>query len=350
MKIAVVIPCYRVRRQILDVLEGIGPAIAHIFVVDDACPEGSGQHVQAHCADPRVRVLRHEQNQGVGGAVCTGYQAALDAGADVVVKLDGDGQMDPAFIPRLVEPILGGQADYAKGNRFFDLGSLESMPLLRKIGNSGLSFFSKLSSGYWNIMDPTNGFTAIHATALRLLPLEKLARRYFFESDMLFRLNTVRAVVWDVPMRARYGDEVSSLRISRVLLDFPPRHLNRLAKRIFYNYFLRDFNACSIELVLGVLLLCVGTIFGLVHWYQSSADGTPATTGTVMLAALPVILGFQLLLSAITFDTTNVPAKPLQTILRADRAAAILRQATAAEPPRPPAASRPEERQVAERA
>ncbi len=315
MQIAVVIPAYRVRRHILGVIGHIGAEVRHIFVVDDCCPEMSGQYVEKHCTDPRVRVLVHEANLGVGGATMSGYRAALDAGADIVVKLDGDGQMDPRLIGRLVGPIERGQSDYTKGNRFFGVEYLEQMPLLRTIGNSGLSFINKAVSGYWNIMDPTNGFTAIHRAALELLPLDKIERRYFFESDMLFRLNTIRAVVSDVPMTACYGEEESSLRIGQVLLEFPPKFFVRFFKRIFYGYFLRDFNACSIEMVSGMALLLGGMLFGLWHWYTSSVGGVFASTGTVMLASLPIILGFQLLLSAVGFDTGNVPTEPLQLLV-----------------------------------
>ena len=138
----------------------------------------------------------------------------------VVVKVDGDGQMDPRLIPSFVYPILRGEADYTKGNRFFDLESVRTMPRFRLLGNAILSFMTKLSSGYWNLFDPTNGFTAIHTDVARHLPFDKISRRYFFETDILFRLNTLRAVVVDVPMEAKYGDEVSNLKISKIVLEF----------------------------------------------------------------------------------------------------------------------------------
>src|SRR5215213_9976587 len=193
--IAVVVPCFKVRDRVLAVLERIPPHVDTIHVVDDACPEETGAFVQAHCADSRVRVLTHRENRGVGGAMVTGYRDALAAGASVVVKIDGDGQMDPAALDRFVSPILGGRADYTKGNRFFDIELLKEMPRRRVFGNAVLSIVNKLCSGYWNIADPTNGYTAIHASVLALLPLDKLDRRFFFESDMLFRLNVMRAVV-----------------------------------------------------------------------------------------------------------------------------------------------------------
>src|SRR5438132_10909438 len=193
-RIAVVIPCFRVRDHILGVLAGIGREVAAIYVVDDACPESTGQYVAASCNDARVRVLRNEHNLGVGGATMRGYVAALEDGMDILVKLDGDGQMDPARIPSLVRPILEGEADYAKGNRFFDLADVSEMPAVRLAGNAMLSFVNKVASGYWHVMDPANGFTALHASVCRALPLHKIAKDYFFESDMLFRLATLRAV------------------------------------------------------------------------------------------------------------------------------------------------------------
>ena len=206
---------YRVAAHIIGVLGGIGPEVDVIYVVDDACPEQSGELVRSKVTDPRVRVIDRERNGGVGAAVKTGWRAALDDGCEVVVKIDGDGQMDPSLIPRFVRPIREGEADYTKGNRFFDPEGLGHMPRTRILGNAALSFVSKASSGYWHTFDPTNGYVAIGETALRLMPLDKIADGYFFESDVLFRLGTVRAVVKDIPMEARYGDERSSLSVGR---------------------------------------------------------------------------------------------------------------------------------------
>ncbi len=309
--IAVVIPCYRVKRQILEVLAGIGPECQAIYVVDDACPEGAGDHVEAECKDPRVRVLRHDRNRGVGGATITGYQAALQAGAEIIVKLDGDGQMDPSWIPALLRPIQDGEADYVKGNRFFELDSLGAMPRTRFLGNSVLSFASKLSSGYWNVFDPTNGFTAIQGAVAARIPFAKLSQGYFFESDLLFRLGILRAVVCEVPMPAVYRDEQSSLVIRRVLFEFAWKHFANTIKRIFYTYYLRSFNIASVEIVAGLAFLIFGVWFGLSSWIAGARSGIPATSGTVMLAALPVIVGVQLVLAFLSYDLQNVPREPL---------------------------------------
>jgi dolichol-phosphate mannosyltransferase len=308
--VAVVIPCYRVSRHILAVLAGIGPDVQRIYVVDDACPEQSGRRVEAECRDPRVRVLYHERNQGVGGAMVTGYRAALADGAGVMVKMDGDGQMDPALVPALVRPIVSGLADYTKGNRFFDLEGLEAMPRLRLVGNAVLSFISKFSSGYWDVFDPTNGYTALHAAVAARLPLERLAKDYFFESDLLFRLYLMNAVALDVPMRARYGDEQSSLAPLRIVPSFLRRHAANFMKRLFFTYLLRNFSMASVQLLLGLPLVAFGVAFGAAAWISAEQAGHAASAGTVMLAALPIILGFQFLLFFLSYDMQNVPRLP----------------------------------------
>ena len=307
--IAVVIPAYRVTAHVLEVIAEIGKEVSQIFVVDDACPEGSGVLVSAKCADKRVVVLSHSENQGVGGAVVTGYRAALEAGADIVVKVDGDGQMDPAMIAELIQPIVDGDADYTKGNRFDSLVGLREMPGIRVLGNGVLSLMSKVSSGYWNVTDPTNGFTAIHRDVLKALPLDMISKRFFFESDMLFRLSILRAVVWDVPMEARYGNEKSNLSVFKALFEFPGKHFVRFHKRLFYNYYLRDMSAASLELPLGAALGWFGFIFGITKFAESVQTQVAATAGTVMLSAVPVILGFQLVLAFLSHDIASVPKR-----------------------------------------
>lgn len=317
--VVVVIPCYKVRAHVLGVLAAIGSEVDRIFCVDDACPEGAGDFIQQHCKDPRVRVLFNSVNRGVGGAVIAGYRAALEIGATVVVKVDGDGQMDPRLIARFIAPILDDTADYTKGNRFYNLADVQRMPGFRVLGNAGLSFLTKLSSGYWHVFDPTNGYTAIHGAVLRELPLERLAERYFFESDILHRLYLARAVVVDVPMRSVYGEEVSNLRISRVLLPFLWSNLRNTARRLLYCYFLRDFTAASLEMLVGVPLVAFGMVFGAVAWLASINSGVPATAGTVMTAAFPIMTGVQLLLAAIGHDISAVPRVPMHPILESRR-------------------------------
>ncbi len=310
--LAIVIPGYRVKAHVLDVISRIGPDVSAIYFVDDACPDGSGEFVAENCQDPRVKVLRHEVNKGVGGAVMTGYAAALADGADVMVKLDGDGQMDPQLVHYIARPVLEGKADYAKGNRFHSVWNVRKMPFVRLWGNAALSFITKLSSGYWSVFDPTNGYTAIHAHALSLLERGNISERYFFETDMLINLGNARAVVADVPMEAVYAEEVSNLRIRKEMWHFLGKNVHETVKRVFYNYLLRDFNLASLQLLFGALLFLFGIVFGAIHWHGSVSTGVVASTGTVMMAVLPIILGFQLLLNFLAFDMSSEPKVPLQ--------------------------------------
>jgi glycosyltransferase involved in cell wall biosynthesis len=307
-RIAVVIPCYRVHEKVLGVLAGIGPDVSHIYVVDDACPQHTGDLVECEVRDARVQVIRRQHNGGVGAATMTGMEAAVQHGADVIVKLDGDGQMDPALIPNLVRPILLGKADYVKGNRFFSPELVQGMPSIRLLGNGALSLLCKLSSGYWSIFDPTNGFVAIQAAVFSLLPRQKIANDFFFESDMLFRLNLLRARVVDMPMRAAYADEKSNLRIKAVIGPFLWKHMRNLAKRLVYSYFVRDFSVGSLYLAFGIPLVLFSLAFGGYQWLYHARLQIEASAGTVMLAALPFIIGFQLLLSFLALDIANVPA------------------------------------------
>lgn len=314
-RIAAVLPCYRVTDKVLEVIARIGPECTAIYAVDDFCPEKSGDAIEAKCRDPRVKVLRHAANQGVGGAVMTGMKAALADGADIVIKIDGDGQMDPALIPLFAAPIAQGRADYVKGNRFFSPEDARGMPMGRLLGNLALSFMTKLSTGYWQLFDPNNGYVAIDARVAAALPFDKIARRYFFESDMLFRLGTLRARVIDLPMRAVYADEKSSLNPLKMVPHFFSRHMVNTFKRITYSYFLRDFSVASLELVAGSLLLLFGLVFGGITWISNMQAGVVTPAGTVMLAVMPVLVGLQFLLAFIGYDVANTPSEPVGPLM-----------------------------------
>jgi glycosyltransferase involved in cell wall biosynthesis len=316
-KIAVVIPCYKVARTIEKILEKIGPEVSRVYCVDDGCPENSGSKVRERSLyDNRIRLLQHDKNQGVGVAVMTGYKTAAEEDAEIIVKIDGDGQMNPADIPRFVNPILQGEADYVKGNRFYHLEGVRRMPWVRLVGNAGLSFLTKLSSGYWNLFDPTNGYTAIHSSIVRELPAEKIHPRFFFESDMLFHLNLLRAVIVEVPMEAVYADEKSSLNPWRAFFEFPALHFRNFLKRLFYNYWLRNFSVASLNLLLGVPLSLFGIIFGLVTWISNAYKGITTPSGTVMVSALPIILGVQLLVGFLSHDMADIPKVPIHRRLQ----------------------------------
>ena len=314
--VAAVIPCYRVERDIQSVLQTVPPYIKFIIVVDDASPDTTADLVTASAKeDDRIFFIRHSSNQGVGGAMITGYRKALELGAQVVVKIDGDGQMDMDHLPKLLQPLIDGKADYTKGNRFRDFKSLQQMPFIRRVGNMGLAFLAKAATGYWHIFDPTNGFNAIRSEVLAQLPLDKVDRTYYFETSMLAHLYLVGAVVKDVPMPARYQGEVSSLLIHRILFEFPSKLLSTFLRRLVLKNFIYDFSMGSIYLLTGLPLLMFGLIFGIYKWIQYASMGSPAPTGTVMLPTLSVLLGIQLLLSAIEIDLRSVPTEPLSSPL-----------------------------------
>lgn len=302
--LAAVVPAYRVADHVAEVIRTIPGTVQRIVVVDDCCPARSGDVAEA-VGDPRVVVLRHERNRGVGGAMKTGMAKALELGADVIVKVDGDGQMDPAELDRLVQPLLSGRAAYTKGNRFWYMKELERMPLVRRAGNLGLSFLVKAASGHWNVFDPTNGYVAIRADVLRSLDLAGLAEDYFFEIDLLVELGTRGFRVLDIPMPSRYGSEESSLSIERVLVSFPPRLLRRGLRRVLFRHFWFEFTPAASFALAALPLLAFGVGFGAHAWITSIRTDQPATAGTVMLAALPCLVGLQLFLQALNYEISG---------------------------------------------
>jgi len=314
--IAAVIPAYGVERDIQFVMGGLPDYIKHIIVVNDASPDSSAELVTvAAQKDKRITLISHTQNQGVGGAMVSGFRKALELGAQIVIKLDGDGQMDPVHIPALIKPLIQGKADYVKGNRFRDFQSLQQMPIIRRVGNLGLSFLTKAATGYWGIFDPTNGFFAIRAEVLAQLSFEKIDRRYFFETSMLANLYLLGALVMDVSIPARYRNETSNLSIRRTLIEFPFKLLVTFFRRILLKYYIYDFSMMSLYLIIGIPLLLFGGIFGGIKWIEYASQNIPAPTGTVMLPTLSVILGIQILLSAIEIDMNSVPRKALSDSL-----------------------------------
>ena len=310
--IAVVIPCYRVEHEISTVLASLPRYIKRIIVVDDASPDGTAEIVAGLAKkDRRIILIRHMTNQGVGGAMRTGFQKALELGSQIVVKIDGDGQMDLTYFPDLLHPLIDGQADYAKGNRFRDFQSLQKMPLIRRVGNMGLGFLAKAATGYWNLFDPTNGFVAIRAGVLAQLPLNRIDRTFFFETSMLANLYLLGAVIRDVPMPARYQGEKSNLSVRRVLFEFPFKLFQTYFRRLILKNLIYDFSMASIYLGAGVPLLLFGLIFGSVKWIDYARRNVPAPTGTVMLPTLCVLLAIQFIIAAVEIDLRSTPKEPL---------------------------------------
>ncbi|HKY63400.1 MAG TPA: glycosyltransferase family 2 protein [bacterium] len=307
-RIAVVVPAHNEERHIAEVLRTMPEYVDHILVVDDASADRTSA-AAAEVQDPRVEVLRNTRNLGVGGSVLRGYERAIELDADIAVKMDGDGQMDPDFLSELLDPLLGGEVKYTKGNRFLAGEALQAMPTHRLWGNIGLTFFNKLASGYWNVFDPQNGYTAINVRTLTGLDRSKIHSGYFFENDMLVHLNLLHSRVIDVAIPARYGDEKSDLNPFKVGLSFPFLLLRRFFYRIYQKYVLRDFSPIALFLGLGGLLFLWGTFLGFYLWIKAIYTAVPSPTGTIMLSLLPLILGFQLLLQAIVLDIQETPGR-----------------------------------------
>jgi dolichol-phosphate mannosyltransferase len=312
--VAAIIPAYNVARELGDVLRQMPPIIRTIVVVDDASKDDTAAIAEGYAKiDPRIIVLRHEQNRGVGGAMITGFRRTLELGADIVVKIDGDGQMPLWLVPQLVQPLVDGTADYTKGNRFRDLAAIRTMPPVRRIGNVALSFLAKAATGYWQCFDPTNGFLAIRADVLSQLPLKTIDETYYFETSMLSHLYVLGAVVKDIPMPARYAGETSSLSITRVLWQFPGRLLSSLGRRILLKNFVYDFNLESFHILCGIPLLLAGLLYGGYNWWWYTSHLRAAPTGTVVLSSLLVTIGVQLLLGAVNLDLQATPRDPINT-------------------------------------
>ena len=310
MIIAVIIPCYNVAKHIEKVVCKIPDDINYIIAVND-CSSDETDCIIARLQQENKRLvyLKHDVNQGVGGAMLTGFKKALELNSDITIKMDGDGQMEHSNIHKLIRLIKEGMADFSKGNRFRDFRALRNMPAFRRFGNLGLSFMIKAASGYWNVFDPTNGFVAIHKETLSTINFNKIHKRYFFESSLLIELYYVNAVIVEVQMKAQYADEKSHLSISKTLFEFPPKLLYAFLRRIVLKYFLFDFNIASLYILFGFPVFLFGAVYGIVKYIKYASTDTPAPTGTVVIPTLLIILGFQLLLSAAKYDVAKYPKR-----------------------------------------
>ncbi len=300
LRVAVIVPAHNEERLVARVVTTSPDLVDHIIVVDDFSSDATSQAAR-DTGDPRLEVHRLPENRGVGGAIVFGHKRALELGADVCVVMAGDAQMDPAYLPSLLDPIADGVAGFTKANRFYGEGSFAGMPRLRIVGNIALSFLTKAASGYWGLFDPQNGYTAIHRSALERLQLDRLAQRYEFENDLLIRLNVLRVPARDVPVPAVYGDEISGMRLSKVA----PRLLVMLWRgfwhRMWWKYVLQSFSAVALMFFSGIALMLVGLGFGI--FVVVNTLGPPeASPGTVLLAVAPMLSGLHFMISALQLD------------------------------------------------
>lgn len=305
-RIITVVPAHDEAAHVGNVIRTMPDFVDHIIVIDDASEDGTAE-AAVECGDRRLAILKTTTIQGVGGATILGYRKALEIGGHIVVKMDGDGQMPAQHVAPLLDAIIDQGYDYTKGNRFLAADSLAFMPRHRLVGNMFLTFLTKLASGYWQIFDPQNGFTAITSEALGALDLDQIDKGFFFENDMLIYLSCQSFRVKDVAMPAQYGDEVSDINVFKIGLTFPFLLLRKFFHRIYQKYVLRDFSPIALFLFLGLALFFWGLVFGAYLWVKGMITGLATPTGTIMLALLPLILGFQLLLQAIVLDIQQTP-------------------------------------------
>lgn len=306
MTLAVVLPAHNEVEHIGAVLDSMPGWVDRVIVVDDASTDGTADVVEAR-SEPRVRVVRHESNRGVGAAMRTGYGVALEEGWTLVAKMDADGQMLGSELERLVEPFALGLAEYTKGNRFYFRGATARMPQHRQFGNTALTFLTKIATGYWHVFDSQCGFTVVSSAYLRLLDLDELPDDYFFENAMLIHMNALGARVVDVPISTVYGQEVSGISVRRVLTSFPPRLVAGGTRRFWRKHLVTDFDPIGGLAMLGIALSLFGLVFGGLHWWESVSTGTPTTTGTVMIAVLPLVVGMELIIQAFVLGVLASP-------------------------------------------
>ena len=303
--IAIVIPCFKVEKQIQKVVSEIPDYIASIILVNDASPDKTGEILDQLALDnSKITVIHHPKNQGVGGAMISGLHEAVKQNHTAVIKMDGDGQMDVAHFDKMLTAIFEEKYDFVKGNRFFDQKMLRKMPAMRRIGNIGVGFLIKMASGYWNIFDPTNGFFCIHSTVLKRVDFNRISKRFFFESSLIIELYYTGAKIKDVAMPAIYAEEKSNLSIWKALFTFPPKLCKAFLRRIWLRYFIFDFNIGSLYIFFGIPLFLFGLIFGIVKWAHYADMHTATPTGTIMISVLSLVLGFQMILAAIQYDIT----------------------------------------------
>lgn len=308
--IAVVVPAYNEEELIGRVIETMPEFVDRIYVVDDCSTDGTCEAVEPYLGDshedqPEVCLLRHMQNKGVGAAIVTGYREALADGMDVVSVMAGDAQMDPADLPRVIEPVVHGEADYVKGNRLFTGEAWHKIPKYRYLGNGTLSLLTKIASGYWHVADSQTGYTAISREALSVLPLKKLYCRYGYPNHMLVMLNVYGFPVADVPVRPVYNiGEVSGIRLRSVIPRMSWLLLKQFLWRMKEKYVVRDFHPLLFFYAFGafLMLLCLGLSARLV-WRWAVTGLIPEVNALACMFTF--ISGVQFLLFAMWFDMDN---------------------------------------------
>jgi len=300
-RVAIVIPAYNEEKLLAATVEGIPPFVDAVYIVDDRSTDGTVAAARA-ITDPPVHVIEHDRNQGVGGAIVTGYKAALADRMDVTAVMAADNQMDPEDLEPICAPVARGDVDYAKANRLFTGQAWELIPRYRYLGNAVLSLLTKVASGYWHIADSQSGFTAVSLEYLELLDLDRIYERYGFPNDMLVHLNVWNARVRDIPSRPIYGvGERSGIRLRKVVPTISWLLVKGFFWRLRTKYVIRDFHPLVFFYMLGFLMTFLGLALGIFETVlRIMGNAIPAAT--IVLVALLLISGSQFVLFGMWFD------------------------------------------------
>lgn len=305
-RVAAILPCYNEEKLIGKTIETMPKFVDHIIAVDDKSTDKTWKVIQAIAKkNKKVIPVHSEVNQGIGGAYISGFKEALDKKADLIFTMAGDAQCNQDFMPNMIDTLLDNNLDYVKANRFVHLEELKQMPTFRRVGNTIITILTKFSSGYYSIFDSQNGYGVFTRKALEKLPLSHIGRRYDYENTLLIALSIMGAKIKDEPVPAIYGDEVSTIPVFKTTLRALKVVWLGFWKRMYNKYILINFHPIALFLLSGILLFLIGLGFGVFLAADRILFGTSPSTGTVMLSVLPIILGFQLLLTAITMDMNN---------------------------------------------
>ncbi len=309
MKLVAVVPCYKSAKIAPLVVRDIINYVDMVICIDDKCPEKTGLAIENSIKSEKLKVIYQIKNKGVGGATKTGIRYAQKIKASIIIKIDSDGQMDPSNIPSLVEPIINKNSEFCKGNRFRNINVLTSMPKIRLLGNIALSFITKISTGYWELFDPTNGFIAINAEILNRIQYEKADDRYFFESDLLFRCGLCDISISEISIPTIYKNEKSDLNPLLEFFRYNIMHLIIFIKRVIYQYFLLDFNPGSLSILFSFISVSFTLIAGMrsILYYRNLGIESPLGVQILFLASS--IISVQLILSFLYYDSTQRPLR-----------------------------------------
>lgn len=307
-KIGVVVPAYNEEELILETLDGIPDYMDAIFVIDDASVDRTHELLkQQQTRDPRVHIIHHPTNKGLGQSLIDGYVASKEGDVDITVVMAGDNQMHPDDLPGLLDPIIEEGFDYVKGNRLLHR-NVGSMPRHRFLGNAVLTILTKFATGYYSLMDPQCGYTAIKNTALRAIPIEEMTKGYGYNADILCMLNILRFRVTDVEVRPVYDREKSKIKLWKYVPTTSLLLMRLFFRRLWQRYVVLDFHPLTLfylfaffALFFLVLPLTVRfVILLLTQWWMADTPEFPQTT--LNLLVFTSLVSFQSILFAIWMD------------------------------------------------